>query len=296
MKRYNNFITESRHVIPESLKNIIDNISIIKGKQIIDLNPDFPLIVNLNINYNYSKNINYNGNINYKEIIDNNFNNIIINVNISDIKIDNINTKEVLYHEFTHLYELYHLKNTLNTDWDYQTGIIDFKKELKDIGPFTYFLDIVYSSFDHEIRARISQLFYYLLDKKDVTASFLSSKSYRTYLNLKKFNPKELINYYKTNNEIDKLISYLYVLNKKFNKNIVINNEKDLYDYFKKWKFHFNDSAKKYYKKMLIVVSDVKMKKNESDCYIDIVVKPYLFDINDIEFINDKIYNFLKHV
>ena len=101
-----------------------------------------------------------------------------------------------------------------------------------------------------------------------------------------------MINYYKNFNILDKLISFVDLLNEKFNKKTSIKTEDDLIKYFKKWKRHFDDSADKYYKKMLKVIKEVendKGKTNESMCFDEKII-PEKFDKKDIEFIKNNLY------
>ena len=263
MKKYITYITESLGV-SNIVKSIIKNIKIETGNQIIDLNPYLPLILNLNIKHNFSYSGSCNGNINYKEIINSKFENITINIILDDIKFDKEKIREDLYHELTHLYELYKINRIINNDWHKLSNIIEFKIEKTNIGVFKYFLDIIYISFDHEIRARIASLYDYLITHDNTITSLKQSYAYKKYLELKDFDYYQIINFYKNNNFLNILIEFVNLLNIKFGKKTSINNETDLIKYFQKWKFHFNDSAKKYYRKMLKITSEVKKDLDEN--------------------------------
>jgi len=114
--KFEDFINESKGV-PNILKKIIKDIKIIEGNQIIYLHSDMPLGVNLNIIFNFSDKKTYNGNINYDDVINSNFENIKIKINILDKEINYNKVKETLLHELTHLYEIFKIKNIIG-NWE----------------------------------------------------------------------------------------------------------------------------------------------------------------------------------
>jgi hypothetical protein len=208
--------------------------------------------------------------------------------------------KSVMMHELTHLYELYQTNRQIkNTDWEIQSGITSFKIE-NNVGTFNYFLDMCYISFKQELRSRTSQLYYEInkdIFTKDILIKRLKETTqYKNYLNLLNFNYIQMINYYENKSELDLLIAYVNLLNKHFKSKTIIKNKSDLINYFKKWNFHFKDSAKKYYKKMLKVVDEIiedELQTEDFSCTKDVDYK--LLDIfnsnikDEIIFINEKI-------
>jgi hypothetical protein len=112
----------------------------------------------LNIEITSSTKIKYDGNINYLTILREGFEKSIIALKIEANIIDINEISEAIFHEITHLYELYKIKKYIyNSDWFYQSMVIDYKEENQNIDIFKYFLDIMYLSFDHKIRAKTSQ-------------------------------------------------------------------------------------------------------------------------------------------
>lgn len=287
---------------------IVPNINLKFGKNSFDfdLNNFFTGVkLTLIVEITLGKEIKYDGNINYLAILKEGFEKSIITLKIITDSININEISEALFHEITHLYELYKIKKYIhNSDWFYQSMVIDFKEENKNIDVFKYFLDILYLSFDHEIRAKTAQLHSYLItkntsNKNELIELLKSSKSYRAYLNLKNFNYKKFIKYYMDSGEINQLIAFVNILNSKFSRKDIINNVASLETYFKKWNFHFNDSAKKYYKKMLNVIDEVVIDKNkkieENHCYLFDVETPLYFEKKDLEYIENRIKTLIEN-
>lgn len=265
----------------------------------------------LNIKINKSVDESYNGDINFYEILENGFDKTTINLDIKTKKINKDRLKTVLFHELTHLYELHNINEYVyKSDWYYQKNLIDFKKENTNIGLFKYFIDLIYVSFDQEIRARNAELYDFLITRKtsnDLRTEIKNSNAYLKYQNLMNFEYMNIINFYKTANRLDQLIEFVNILNQKFDKKTIINNEKDLIKYFKKWNFHFKDSAKKSLKNMHRVADKANKDKlslkkivankklHEQMCRWEPNIEiPPFFGINDINFINSKIKGMIR--
>lgn len=197
----------------------------------------------------------------------------------------------------THLYELYKINTYVDgTTWFYQKELIDFKTVYTNLGMFKYFLDLIYTSFDHEIRARNASLYYYLMQYKDddLIERLEKSQAYLKYKSLLNFRYDKIVEFFKEQNELNLLIEFVNILIKRFNKNTIINNENDLLKYFKKWDFHFKDSVKKSYRKMLKIVYEVNIDKNKIEenftCGSELIT-PLFFEKSDI---TPFLYNLIK--
>lgn len=308
-----NFLFEGRGVpnivkkiINEKILPLLDNLKIEDNIFKIDLTKYIPeLILKLKINIKISDDDTYNGNVNFYDIIKYGFNNAMINIYV---RTNEINIRRItlsIFHELTHIYELSIVKDYIkDTCWKNLTGFYDFKKDNKNLGLFKYFIDLVYISFSHEIRARVASVYDYFfvrdtINKEELIEILKKSYLYDHYLSLKNFEYKKFINQY--SNDIDTLINFVNMFNKYYKIYIKVENIKDIKKYFKRWNEHFIDCANKYYNKMIKVIDEVikdklirENKEPEFEGCIEInpVTSPY-FTEDDKLYIENKIKEIL---
>jgi hypothetical protein len=164
---------------PNLVNDIIDN-NLNDIKNCIENNLSFKLVINestdnynlvadVKINFNFGDR--YYANMNYKESLDSNFKNCIINVNYPKIFEMSLIFKS-LSHELTHLYELYQIKDKFDkTRWKWQDALNNTIKQQKLGSDITYFRDMLYLSLPQELNARVSSIYIYLSMKSNPNTS-----------------------------------------------------------------------------------------------------------------------------
>ena len=263
--------------IPDDIVNFIDE----KISKDIIVNKDtcIKYIINTNnikssfiLKINYVKNDNeiYNGNIEFLNAIENDFNDVKINLNISSMNPIKDKILSTLLHELTHLYELYQIKDFfIDTKWNRSKSLIDSNKQDK-IKIFKYYRDLYYLTSPQEVNARVSSA-YYKLYKSDGDSILDELKKTTEWLNLnniKEFKPFE---YSKKLIEILGLDFTIFLLNEFndiMNIKTKINTELDIYNYFKKYKKYSNSVYKNYKDKLLKIVNRLN-ENNEYFCCKD---------------------------
>lgn len=226
--------------------------------------------INININeidlksnliINFKQNDEFGGNINFKECIDSNFQNCIINIFYPSF-VDLSKIIKFLSHELTHLYELYQIKNIFyDSKWLRSKALLD-TKYMNIFYTFHYFRDIFYLSLPHEINARLSSLYKYLLDSKlkdknDLMKILKKTTEWQNFLNLKNFDNKKCYEDLIIDYNSDKKL--LYELFNIFNINMkiktTVNSDTDVFNYLKNSKKYFKKVASRYKKKMLKILN-----------------------------------------
>lgn len=254
----------------------------------------------------FKNGINYYGNINYKETLNSEFKNCIINI----YYIDDYNTNNIiktLTHELTHIYELYQIKDIFyKTKWVWTEALIKTKKQDKISNNIRYFRDILYLSLPHEINARVSSLFRYLYmecssgcTKDQIMDILKNTKEWQNYLNMNDFSVTELIEGLKITfkDDYDFLYFIFNELNMNSGINFQINNISDLNIYLNRFNKMFKNQNKKYYKKILKVVDRIYNELNENIEYWtyyvgDVDYKKYV----DPELVNKKISHIVEMI
>jgi len=217
------------------------------------------LVAHLTINFKNDNNKSFSGNLNFKECIDSNFNNCIINLSIPNFNLTLI--FKSLMHELTHLYEIYQIKDFyLETKWKRLEALHD--TEYQNVNTeLHYFRDIFYLSFPYEINARVSSLYKYLFDTKikdkvELEKILIKTIEWQNMLNLKNFTYKEvydnLIKKY-INNKI-LLYDIFNLFNLKMKIKTTINSDIDLYNYLKNSSKYFKSVSSNFKKKIIKIL------------------------------------------
>jgi len=215
------------------------------------------LVANLEIIFNHGNR--FTGNINFKECVDSNFKNCVINIDLPNINIDLI--IKSLIHELTHLYELYQIKDFYSeTKWKRTEVLYDTRTQNIN-SEIHYFRDIFYLSLPYEVNARVSSLYKYLFDtqikdRDKLEKILINTMEWKNMLNLKNFSYKELYD-----NLMIKYINnkrFLYdifnLFNLKMNIKTKINSDIDLYNYLKNSSKYFKSVSSNYKKKIIKVL------------------------------------------
>jgi len=248
MKNYKKFLKEHRHIpefesIIDKIKNDLTSIlSNFEYKEYI-LTPAYTYIkdgitydikIKIILNFTNSNSEKYDGNINYLNIVKNGLDKTIITINIESIEPRIEKILESISHELTHLYELEKLKDFDYSSWSKSTYLIDSKKQ-NSVILFMFFRELVYFSFEHEIRAKIAGMHEYLLymwknnkyDKTEFMNFLKNSNSYNNCVSLENFNADEFVNNFIlfTKNGLEFLIYLTNEFNKYFKIKTTINTK-----------------------------------------------------------------------
>lgn len=269
-----NLITDIINSNYNDIKNCIAN----KSTFILNINEssdNYSLVANIKMNFNFGDR--YNANMNYKECLNSNFENCIININYP-ISYELPLIFKSISHEMTHLYELYQIRDKFDkTKWKWQDALNNTIKQQKLGGSIVYFRDMLYLSLPQELNARVSSIYIYLLMKsksgmsKDELIEILeSTNEWLNYLNLLNFSPDQLtlglINNFKDDMEF--LYFIFNELNTNLNIDYKIENIKDIKLYLSKVNRMFKLSADKYKNKLLRVVDRVYEETNKKLEYL----------------------------
>ena len=270
---------------PNLISDVINNNSndiknCIKNKSPFTLNINestdkYNLVADVKINFTLGDR--YNANMNYKECLNSNFKNCIININYP-ISYEIPLIFKSISHELTHLYELYQIKDKFyKTRWKWQDALNNTIKQQKLGSDVVYFRDMLYLSLPQELNARVSSIYTYLLMKsksgtsKDELIKILEvTNEWLNYLNLLNFSPDQLtlglINNFKE--DMDFLYFIFNELNTSLNIDYKIENIEDIKSYLSKVNKMFKNSANKYKNKLLRVVDRVYEENNKKFEYI----------------------------
>lgn len=310
IKRYKLFLESqgTPELVDDIVKNNIDKITMSakNNKDILLKINKSDLVANVIIRFITAER--YNGAINYKECIDSSFNKCDINIYYPIIyDIDNI--IKTISHELTHLYELYQIKDIFNdTKWKWQDALINTKLQDKISKNIEYFRDILYLSLPHELNARVSSLYRYLLMKSDknkenIINNLEQTKEWDNYLNLINFSPNKLISSLTITfkDDYDFLFFILNELNSNLGIKYKIDNMNDVEKYFNKFDKALKKQAEKYKSKLLRVVNRVYKILNEELYYTthhpypdNVVLEQYL-EITKIDLRDKKIKSTLEY-
>ena len=269
---------------PDLIVNFVnDNITVIKkcillgDKCEFSLN-DKNLKCDIIINFNKSLIKNYTGNINNKLCVKSDFKNCVININYPQFYDIDLIIK-TLYHELTHLYELYQIRYIYDkTKWVRSDALCKINRDSE----IKYFIDIFYLSLPMEINARVSSLYHYLYTKdiSNLENELKNTTEWRNCVNLHDFDVKnlynDLIEIFSDNKET------LYFIFNEFNDKMliktIINNDVDLYNYLMNSKRYFKKVAADYKKRMLRVINKIIIE-NENIEYV--TYDPGIVDYKD---------------
>lgn len=184
---------------------------------------------------------------------------------------------ELILHELTHLYEFYRIYingKKLPIYNSIKRGLINTIQQ-DNIDPFNYFRYIVYLTLDNELNARVSQTYIYLKrlkinDEKIILNALEKSSTWNKMSLISKFD------YKKYSKDIINIIGvdFACILINEFNKELInnslkfsflkfVNNESDIYSYFKSWSIRFVYKIKKHKLKLLKLAKEIIKEENE---------------------------------
>jgi hypothetical protein len=231
---------------------------------------NYKLVADVKIKFDFGDR--YNANMNYKECLDSNFKNCIINIKYPKTYELPLIFKSIS-HELTHLYELYQIKDKFDiTRWKWQDALNSTIRQQKLGSDIIYFRDMLYLSLPQELNARVSSIYIYLsmksmsnISKDDLIKMLEGTNEWLNYLNLLNFSSNQLtlglINNFKEN------MNFLYFifneLNKSLNIDYRIESIEDIKSYLSKVNKMFKNSANKYKNKLMRVVDRVYEEMNK---------------------------------
>jgi hypothetical protein len=231
---------------------------------------NYKLVADVKIKFDFGDR--YNANMNYKECLDSNFKNCIINIKYPKTYELPLIFKSIS-HELTHLYELYQIKDKFDiTRWKWQDALNSTIRQQKLGSDIIYFRDMLYLSLPQELNARVSSIYIYLsmksmsnISKDDLIKMLEGTNEWLNYLNLLNFSSNQLtlglINNFKEN------MNFLYFifneLNKSLNIDYRIESIEDIKSYLSKINKMFKNSANKYKNKLMRVVDRVYEEMNK---------------------------------
>lgn len=293
IKNYNIFIglkqfneTKSPEVLQNYVSiikkdlNLLDNVF---DKKYVFNDDRLPITIKLHITKLNKDNNEYNGTVNAYEILKEGFDFVKINIEINDLAVNLDKVCSTIYHELSHVYELYKIKKLFNEDlfnvksWDKMINLIEFNKStIECIELFNYFKDLVRFSFKHEMRA-ITQELYYLLktyaekgySREDLYKIYKKQSIYNNLRSLMAFNSELFISDFK--NIVKKGSIKLLMMTNGFNyfmgypQVLYIH---DLEKYYKKWNIYFNKTVVKYYDKITKIIDSLVKEYNLNEDYI----------------------------
>jgi len=268
MNKLKNFESFEEKSVPHLLKKIS---SIIRKDIISNGNKSFNksysidgIDCNIKVNYKFGDHQPYYSNVNIYEILTEPDKNINIPINVVDKDIDINYLMSIILHELRHIYDIYTVADDIEMNEFLKAYGFDKFKKMK----FPFFTDLVYLSLEHELIARHNMLYELfrwinITDKNKLYEIFKKSYTYTALNELKKFDYIKFIK----SNDISQLIIFTkqFILHMKTNE--IINNENDLYIYYKKWSEFFIE------------------KSNEFALYVDDLLDDV---INDV--MNNKVY------
>jgi hypothetical protein len=236
---------------------------------------NYKLVADVKIKFDFGDR--YNANMNYKECLDSNFKNCIINIKYPKTYELPLIFKSIS-HELTHLYELYQIKDKFDvTRWKWQDALNSTIRQQKLGSDIIYFRDMLYLSLPQELNARVSSIYIYLsmksmsnISKDDLIKMLEGTNEWLNYLNLLNFSSNQLtlglINNFKEN------MNFLYFifneLNKSLNIDYRIESIEDIKSYLSKVNKMFKNSANKYKNKLMRVVDRVYEEMNKKLEYL----------------------------
>lgn len=308
MKKYNNFVkhvhesylsVEYTKSIPTIIKDIINQIKEkinINTKNIFfdfTKNENFPISFHLNINFTKSDQSVYDSDINIIDVVQNQFENFNINMNIKDSSLDINKLLSSLHHELRHVYDILVLSDDLDTK-----SFFDIEKNNKfkiKYPQFKYFFNLIYLSLEHELVARNSMLYHKLIylninDKEKLLDEIKKTFSYKYLLELKKFDATQFINTFNINDLFIMTNDYLY------EQNLKINSVEELVSYYQKWSDFFKIKSDEYMSYFDDVIDEVIKDINNNNvkenfyfkkyktniCYNENIFNSYLFEFKQI--------------
>ena len=256
----------------KSVPNLLKKISSIIRKDIINNGNksfnksysidgiDFIIIVN----YKFGEHQPYYSNVNIYNILTFPDNYVEIPINVVDNDIDINYLMSIILHELRHVYDIYTVVDDIDMNEFLKSYGFDKFKKMN----FSYFTNLVYLSLEHELIARHNMLYELfrwinIKDKNKLYEIFEKSYTYIALNELKKFDYVKFIN----SCDISQLIEFTKQFIVHIKSNDIVNNENDLYLYYKKWGEFFNK------------------KSNEFSLYVDDLLNDVIDDV-----INDKVY------
>lgn len=297
-----NIITDIINKYSKSIEDCLNN----QTNLSININ-DTNIIADIFIKFIISDN--YKGGVDYNNCINSGFKKCNITINyLKNYDISNV--LKTLSHELTHIYELYKVRNILNTTkWSWQNALNKTKKQ-DDYGLIRYLRDIIYLSLPQELNARVSSIYLYLhthcdgsYNKEDMIKTLKSTKEWDNYINLMDFDPYKLTNgligYYKNN--LDLLFTMVNELNSNIGILMKINNSNELYSYLSKLNNGIKKSASKYKVKLFKVLNRVHTELQTKDESIyeepdDVSYEKYLKKYNNRDLIIDELFEYKIYI
>lgn len=286
---------------PDILLNIIKDYEsqIINSSKKLDYiimeinNPN--LVTHLKINFKKDGDMFY-GNLNFKDCIESNFDNCIININVPRFDISLI--IKTLMHELTHLYELYQIKDIYHkTRWNRTEVLYDTRNQNVDDN-LRYFRDIFYLSLPFEVNARVSSIYKFLSDTKikdkdKLEKIIIKTTEWKNMENLNNFPYFKLYNNLINKYKMDKVFLYeiFNIFNSKMGIKTIIHTDLELYNYLKNSKRYFKSVSLNYKKKLLKVLYRV-VKDNLYEGYW---TSPTII-VNYKDYQNDIVIDYMKYL
>lgn len=272
MKKFNNYLFENKlyEYVLEIMPLIREQITDIKTqKYYLDFDETFGIKFYIKVNISKLKTLPiYNSNISVKEIIDTKFNGFEIPVIIEDNSVDENKFFALIAHELSHVYQVLSGNDIFIESFEKMGNIEEFRKSIEN---YKYnFLNYIYLNFEHELDAKVNQIYEGLLYNKnfksfedmwnwfindeDNSIIYLGKFSYDKYL--KQYNQNILL-------ELTNQFNILYGIEK-----ITITEIKKYYD---DWKIVFQKNVDKYLPEFKDAVYQAfnKIKRYEESKYYD---------------------------
>lgn len=268
LKDWGEFVTENFQ--EKSVPDILKKISTQVRKDIINNgNNSFnkPYAIDeidfvVKVNYQNAPHQPYYSNVNIYEILTKPENPVEIQINVTDEQIDTNYLMSIVLHELRHVYDVYTISDDVEINEFLKTnGFNTFKNT-----EFSYFIDLIYLSLEHELIARHNMLYELfrwinITDKDKLYEIFKQSYTYTALNELQSFNSEKFI----ANHDVNKLFVFTRKFITQINDNFSVNNINDLHNYYKKWESFFTEKSHEfssYVNELLTdVVSDVTNNK-----------------------------------
>lgn len=180
-----------------------------------------------------------------------------------DIKVPN--RYDLNYLVSTLIHELRHIIDF--SDGAKSSGLSSFLMDIHlrdfNVGLFSEFYILVYLSLEHELLARNNQIYPYIkfknLSKKESLDILKKSFISIALQNLNNFDPSRFIKKFKTGDLIEKTNSF--IKNVLHDKEIIIEDDNDLIEFYNIWNEHFKEISKKWTAILLSEVDRIYERK-----------------------------------